>query len=181
MKTSPMPEATLLEDTLDLKEIASILDAANLHAQNAKVLFLDLSGERHTIQAWLKFSRFVDNFYITLEVVHDGCSLLPGEGAIKRGIEYFRQLVEHLETHQGDATIEIRWTHKVHINEGWESPGEYVETLEYISLDDDATPTAIAPSWAARSRDWTFKESELEHSSYSNPFDLRPKTRQSSP
>jgi len=174
METSPT-----LEDTLDLKEIASILDAANLHAQSVKVLFLDFSSERHTIQAWLEFSNFLDDLHILLEVKHDGYPLLPDEGAIEGGIEHFRHLVEYLESLSLDAELKVKWIHEIYINEGWEDPGEYVETLEYILLEDDATPMAVAPSWAARSRDWTFKESELEHSSYSNPFGLKAKTRQS--
>jgi len=172
----PAP-TTELEDTLDLQEVGRILAAANLHAQNVKVLFLDFSSERHIIQAWLEFSKFVDVPYITLEVKHDGYPLHPDKGAIEGGIEYFRQIVERLD--RENAELEVRWSHGIYINEEWEGPGEYVETLEYVSLDDDATPTAISPSWAGRSRDWTFKESELTHSSYSNPFDL--KTRQSSP
>ena len=158
------------EDILDLQKIAAILTGIDLHAQNVRVRFLDLSSERHTIQAWLEFSNFLDDLHIRLEVKHDGYPLLPDEGAIEGGIEHFRHLVEYLESL--DAELKVKWIHGIYINEGWEDPGEYVETLEYASLDDDATPTAIAPSWAARSRDWTFKESELEHSSYSNPFGL---------
>lgn len=170
----------MLKDVLDLGEIARILGGINLCAQIVSVQFLDLSSERHTIQAWLEFSKFLDELHIVLEAGHDGYPLSPDRGAIDGGIEYFRQIVGYLEG-LDVASVGIRWSHKIHINEGWEGPGEYVETLEYTSLGDNATPVAVAPSWATRSRDWTFRESELEHSSYSNPFDLKPKVYQSSP
>lgn len=144
-----------------LNKVKETLEKNNLEARKVQVMFLEQNNERHELKAWLEFS---GSRRVVLKVEHDGYAL-----DVLGGIEFFRQLVKRLK--EDFRRVLVVWAHRVYADEGWESSEGFVEILEYRSLDDSARPISS-------SRDWTFRKSELEHDSYSNPFNLSKKRRQ---
>lgn len=138
-----------------LDKVKGTLEKHDLETRKVQVMFLEQNNERHELKAWLEFS---GSRRVVLKVEHDGYEL-----EVLGGIEFFRRLVKELK--KDFRRVLVVWTHHVYADEGWESSEGLVETLEYRSLKGDAKPVSS-------SRDWTFQKSELEHDSYSNPFDL---------